>query len=395
MASIELDEVLGRLRRLNNLVTAYGYVLIASELDRPLPAVIPLLVSDNLSESEAGGLVKEILGRGGAALVADLEEVERLIRQGKKDPQISAALRGVRLTFQHTARLHAGALARKMERAVQLGAAVGPEAPSLQRELEAFISGVAHAVREDDVEFEEVFADEDLVTDGEAPEPSGSALYKEGPESPEGDLADAASGPTGEEDLGVERVPEMFSSSWNINASERETEAEQETEGGADERSLDWLRDHVDVYNEMLARWGAGEAFIPESSPLVRRGLLTPERCAEVYRDLLAEGATRLADRLHELGTAPGGIDDRLRHLRSRIADGLATGVPRILALLVSGEVLPADLADSPGGSRDALADLTVYLTRGVDLFDEASPQRSRLSYLASELRLTLKQTSA
>lgn len=394
MATIERDEVRGRLRRLNHLVTAYGYVLIASELDRPLPAVIPLLVSDNLIESEAGDLVKEVLRRGGAALVADLEEVERLIRQGKKDPQISAALRDVHLTFQHTARLHAGALARKMERAVRAGVAAGPEAPSLRKALEAFISGVAHAVREDDVEFEEVFASEDLATDGEAPvsiedgrgaleeeqateepprlspdeEPPLPSLYKERPETPRG-------------------------GQWDLNGSDQEA-ADQEGGAGAKERPLDWLRDRVDVYNEMLARWGAGEAFVPESSPLVRRGRLSPERCAELYHDLLAEGASRLVDRIEEFGAASGG-DDRLRYLRTRIADGLAAGVPRILALLVSAETLPADLDGAPPGSRGALADLTVYLTRAVDLFDEASPQHSRLGYLASELRSALRPTSA
>lgn len=395
MAAIDMDELRGRLQRLDHLITAYGHVLIASELERPLPAVIPLLTSNDVTESKAGELVKEILRRGGAALVIDLEEIERLIRQGKKDPQVTAALRGVRLAFRQTARLHAGALARKIGRAAQTAAA-GPTAASLQKELEAFVSGVAHVVKEDDVEFEEVFADEDLLTDAEAPvssehsqassevvggealpDPHRSFLYKEAPEDP-------TSTAVGLEIETVDAGGEPQPPRWDSNGADPDER----------ERPLDWLRDRVDVYNEMLARWGAGEAFAPKTSPLVRRGVLTPERCAELYHDLLTAGPDRLVDRVEELQALPGGVDDRLRYLRSRIADGLATGVPRILALLVSGDGLPADLDDASRGGRGALANLNAYLTRAVDLFDEASPLHSRLVYLSSELRSAVRSTS-
>jgi len=413
MAAIDMDELRGRLQRLDHLVTAYGHILIASELERPLPAVIPLLTSDDVTESKAGELVKEILRRGGAALVIDLEEIERLIRQGKKDPQVTAALRGVRLAFRQTARLHASALARRIGRAAQTGAAAGPDAASLQKELEAFVSGVAHVVKEDDVEFEEVFADEDLLTDAEAPVSSEhsqaspgevealpdhhrSFLYKEEPdadkeepdvleEEPVGPEEDPTSTAVALEIETVEAGGEPQPPSWDSNGSDPDER----------ERPLDWLRDRVDVYNEMLARWGTGEVFVPRTSPLVRRGILTPERCADLYHDLLTGGPDRLVDRVEELEALPGGVDDRLRYLRSRIADGLATGVPRILALLVSGESLPADLDDASRGGRGALANLNAYLTRAVDLFDEASPLHSRLVYLSSELRSAVRSTSA
>lgn len=397
MAAIDMDELRGRLQRLDHLVTAYGHILIASELERPLPAVIPLLTSDDVTESKAGELVKEILRRGGAALVIDLDEIERLIRQGKKDPQVTAALRGVRLAFRQTARLHAGALARRIGRAAQTGAAAGPDAASLQKELEAFVSGVARVVKEDDVEFEEVFAGEDLLTDaeplvssehsqassevveGEAlPDPHSSFLYKEAPEDP-------TSTALALEIETVEAGGEPQPPSWDSNGVAPDERG----------RPLDWLRDRVDVYNEMLARWGNGEAFVPKTSPLVRRGILTAERCADLYHDLLTAGPDRLVDRVEELEALPGGVDDRLRYLRSRIADGLATGVPRILALLVSGESLPADLGDASRGGRGPLADLNAYLTRAVDLFDEASPLHSRLVYLSSELRSAVRSTSA
>ncbi len=404
MTSNDAHELLGRLRRLDQLITAYGHILIASELERPLPAVIPLLTSDDLSDAEAGGLVKEILRRSGAALVADLEEVERLVRQAKKEPEIATELRGVRLAFRQTARLQAGALARKMGRVAQGGAAAGPEAASLQKELQAFIGGVARAVREDDEEFEEVFAGEDLLTDaeepviadgetapqpGEAPpDPPRSFLYKkeykEEPEKAESIWERNGSGPEAATDEG-----EDPSDPATVEHEDGSTAAAEE------ERPLDWLRDRVDVYNEMLARWGAGETFVPESAALVRREILTPARCGELYRDLLTAGPQRLVDRAEELGAIPGGGDDRLRYLRARIADGLATGVPRILALLVSGEALPADLDDASRGGRGALADLSAYLVRAVDLFDEASPLHSRLGYLASELRSAVRLTSA
>jgi hypothetical protein len=414
MASVHTDDLLGRLRRLDLLITAFGHILVSSELERPLPSVIPLLVSENLSEAGAGGLVKEILRRGGAALVADLEDAERMIRGGKKDPEISAVLREVRLAFRQTARLQAGALARKMGRTAQAGAASGPEIASLQKELEAFISGVARAVREDDTEFEEVFADEDLLTDEEdTPAPDDtrglsadaggpadvpkSSLYKEEPETRlDGlNLLDGEPRP----------------STWNVNGPgpdlggngeypslrppvEPAAQSEEDqVEPEDDERPLEWLRGRIDVYNEMLARWGAGEAFVPESSPLVRRGTLTPQRCADLYRDLLTAGPIRVVDRIEELEAAPGYADERLRYLRSRIAEGLAAGIPRILAQVASGESLPSDLDDTPGGRRGALASLSAYLTRAVDLFDDASPFQARLRYLVTELRSAIGAT--
>lgn len=421
MASVHKDDLLGRLRRLDLLITAFGHILVSSELERPLPSVIPLLVSENLSEADAGGLVKEILRRGGAALVADLEDAERMIRGGKRDPEISAVLREVRLAFRQTARLQAGALARKMGRTAQAGATSGPETASLQKELEAFISGVARAVREDDTEFEEVFADEDLLTgeeDTHPPDDAGglpadaggpadvptSSPYKEEPES----------GLDGLNLLDGEPRP----STWNVNgpgpnlevngeypslpppvelavqSEEDQVEPEDQLEPEEDERPLEWLRGRIDVYNEMLARWGAGEAFLPENSPLVRRGTLTPQRCADLYRDLLTAGPIRVADRIEELEAAPGYADDRLRYLRSRIAEGLAAGIPRILAQLASGESLPSDLDDALGGRRGALASLSAYLSRAVDLFDDASPSQARLRYLATELRSAIATTA-
>ncbi|MBI3974989.1 MAG: hypothetical protein HY334_01205 [Armatimonadetes bacterium] len=423
MTSIDAGEVLSRLRRLDHLVAAFGHILIASELDRPLPSVLPLLVADDLPEADAGGLVKEILRRGGADLVADLEELERLVRQAKKDAEVTAALRRVRLAFRHTARFHAGALARKLGRAAQAGIPSGPDAGSLQKELEAFISGVARAVRDGDGEIEEVFADEDLLTVDEEVEaaPSGEDDLRVSEPDPTGDASQVRP----DEPEAVPDVAESFlykdesalnykdESALNgplvsVDGAEpakddppapiapTELASDEESADGegaawvaplSEERPLDWLRDRVDVYNEMLARWGAGEAFVPEASPLVRRGMLTAERCAALYQDLLDWGAQRMIERFEELQAAPGEGDDRLRYVRSRIADGLATAVPRVLALLTSGEPLPADRDAVAGGQRRTLADLTAYLTRAVDLFDDASSQHARLSYLASELR--------
>ncbi|HEV8338789.1 MAG TPA: hypothetical protein VGR25_03925 [bacterium] len=415
MAAVRTEDLLGRLRRLDRLVAAFGHILVSSELERPLPSVIPLLVSQELSEAEAGGLIKEILRRGGAALVSDLEELERVIRGGKKDPAIFAALREVRLAFRQTAHLQAGALARKIGRAAQAGVASDPESASLQKELEAFISGVAHAVREDEVEFEEVFADEDLLVaeeDTPAPPPTRHGLpadaagppdlprprlYKEGPQR----YLESVNGADRVNGLGGEQTP----STWNAvglgpdpgrnggDASLRpphdlrpEGEVDQ-VEAENDERPLEWLRGRIDVYNEMLARWGAGEAFVPQNSPLVRRGTLDVQRCTDLYRELLAAGAIALVDRFEELERTPGYADDWLRYMRSRIAEGLAAAVPRILALLASGEPLPSDLDNAPGGHRGTLAALSAYLGRAADLFDESSPSQARLRYLSSELR--------
>lgn len=410
MSSIDAGEVLSRIHRLDQLVTAYGHILIASELDRPLPSVVPLLVGGDLTESDAGGLVKEILRRGGAALLVDLEEVERLVRQAKKDPEITTALRRVRLAFRQTARLHAGALARRLGRDARAGTASGPETGSLQKELETFINGVARAIREDDGEVEEVFADEDLLTGDEemASEASGSFLSKEAQANGPAPAASV------EEPEPAEVTPAVLAADERLSADETAPEAETawpepepsppgpqapepsilepveaappQDDGDAEERPLDWLRDRVDVYNEMLARWGAGEAFVPEASPLVRRGMLTVERCAALYRDLLESGAQGLVARFEELEASPGAADDRLRYLRGRIADGLATALPRILALLASGEPLPPDMAGRSDG-REVFADLSAYLARAVNLFEDASPLHARLSYLASELR--------
>ncbi len=418
MATVHTDDVLGRLRRLDRLVAAYGHILVASELERPLPSVIPLLTSENVSDVEASGLVKEILRRRGAALVTELEDVERMIRGGKKDPAASAALREVRLAFRQTAHLQAGALARKIGRGAQAGVTSDPQAVSLQKELEAFISGVAHAVREDGVEFEEVFADEDLLTDEDvasapAAAPAGFPATTAGStdlpsykkEEPQGQF-DGADGVDRHNGIGSEPLASSWSAGFapevggngepltvvppeDLTAESEEDPVEPEEE----ERPLDWLRDRTDVYNEMLARWGAGEAFVPQQSPLVRRGTLDVQRCADLYRELLGGGAAALVDRFVELAASPGYAEDRLRYVRSRIAEGLTAAVPRILALLVADAPLPPDFDDAPGGHRGALAALSAYLGRAVDLFDDASPSQARLRYLSSELRSAIAAT--
>src|SRR3972149_7249716 len=123
MGAKDIQEAVQRLQHLERLVDAYGHLLIAAELERALPALVPILATGEVTESEAGGLLKEILQRGPSGLLAELEELERIGR-AVKDPQIYAALNRARAMFLYVARYNPAALLGPLAR----GAEAGPRA---------------------------------------------------------------------------------------------------------------------------------------------------------------------------------------------------------------------------------------------------------------------------
>ncbi|MCL6650383.1 MAG: hypothetical protein K6U89_18955, partial [Chloroflexi bacterium] len=56
----DVQEAIARLNRLERLVDAYAHLLTASELDRSLPGLVPLLASVD-GGVDAGAALKEML----------------------------------------------------------------------------------------------------------------------------------------------------------------------------------------------------------------------------------------------------------------------------------------------------------------------------------------------
>jgi len=155
------EEALRRCVRLGELVQAYGDMLIAYELDRPLPSLIPpLTASGQVTKAQASVLLKDVLQRGGVQLVADFEELARAARQSK-DPEVLAAVDRVRQALRHTARYNGAALAHKVETVSESDPAARFEAESLRKEVQAFLEAVGRAIPMAEPKIEEIFPDDD------------------------------------------------------------------------------------------------------------------------------------------------------------------------------------------------------------------------------------------
>ena len=401
MGAKDIQETVQRLQHLERLVDAYGHLLIAAELERALPALVPILATGEVTESEAGGLLKGILQRGPSGLLAELEELERIGR-AVKDPQIYAALNRVRDMFLYVARYNAAALLRRLEQRAQAGPAA-----SLQKEVQAFMQGVARVAPISGTDLDEVFADEELLGSEQPPAERGN-----GSDGPGGSMtepvvrteertpqrAEALVSPT--QDLGMlddppaveEATDEPLRAPWLPDPEEPAAAAEVEPLRRANgstavsEESLDWMRDRIEAFNDMLQRWAASERLNPEASPLVRRGRLTPDRCRELYRELLAAGAVPILEHLAALSEANGAEGEQARALRGRIVDGAVGSIPRLLGILSAGEQLDTEVDGVRGEQARVLEDLVDYLSRAADLYAAGSPLRDRLLYLAREL---------
>ncbi len=337
-----VQEALARLARLERLVDVYSYLLTASELDRSLPGLVPILASAD-GGVDAGGALKEMLQRGPSGLLAELEDLERIARAAK-DPQVYAALNRVREGCLYVARYNAAALLRRLDQQGRTGPAA-----TLYREVQAFVQEATRLAPLTGAEVVEVFPEEDLPGPGTSP-----------PRPP----------------------------------APRETaEAGARTDEALD--ALNWVRERVEVFNDMLQRWAAGEPLDAESSPLVRRGRLTAPRCRELYDELLQTGAVSAVARLAALRRADDEIEDEVRVLRGRIVDGAVTAVPRLLGVLSTAGRLDTRAGGAAVDPAAVLADLVEYLALAADLYDSGSPLRDRLLYLAAELRAALPRRAS
>ncbi len=341
MAPMDTRDLVHKLEHIEKRMGAYGYLLIASELGRPLPGLVPVLASAGVAEAEAGPLLKEILQRGGTQLLADLEDLERVARQAK-DLEAFAILNRIRQLGHFVSRYNAAALLQRLEPSAH----VSPATASLHKEVEAFrhaagrLAPGTHDVEED-------FAEEDL--------PSGE---------PAADITLPAPHPT------VVEFPT--------------------DDGGA----VGWLRNRVEVFNDMLRRWAFEESLDPETSPLVRRGQLSAEQCRALYAELLAEGAARLVPRCRELDVAGGEEGEQARALRGRIVDGADGAVPRLVGLLSAGVQVHTEIDGLTTEQTQVIADLNDYLRGAADLYDESSPLRARLLFLADEVSAALSSSA-
>jgi len=350
MGTRDVQNVVLRLQRLERLVDAYGHLLTAAELDRSLPGLVPILATGEVTAAEAGGLLKEILQRGPAHLLVDLEDLDRTARAAKDDG-IYAALNRARDAVLHVVRYNAAALLRRLEQ----GGQTGPTAAALQKEVQTFVQNAARAMPATHDDLDEVFSDDDVIpadptSAPAAPEAGNGSSSVDGP-------ADSSRGEAAGN--GFVTVPQV----------------------------LDWARDRIEVFNEMLQCWAASERLEPETSPLVRRGQLGAEQCGALYRELLEDGAVRVLDDVARLSTTEGEGGDQARALRGRIVDGAVASVPRLLNILSTGGRLNTDVNGVRGEQEVVLADLATYLARAAELYDVGSPLRARLVYLAGELR--------
>ncbi len=382
MSERNVQDAIARLNRLERLVDVYAYLLIASELDRSLPGLVPLLTSAD-GGADAGGALKEMLQRGPSGLLAELEDLDRIARTAK-DPQVYAALNRVRGACLYVARYNATALLRRLD---QQGR--GGPAATLYREVQAFIKEATRLAPLGGADLEEVFAEEDLPGPGASPSrssaPRGSAVTRPWTEETY-DVAPPAQWPSGDVWAGGEGGPVEPAGGVEGEASEAAGgEARRATPAARD--ALEWVRERVDVFNDMLQRWAAGEPLDADSSPLVRRGRLTAQRCRELYGELLQTGAVPTVARLAALRALGDEVEDEVRLLRGRIMDGAVAAVPRLLGVLSTAGRLDAGAGGAEVKPADVLVDLVEYLALAADLYDSGSPLRDRLLYLAAELR--------
>ncbi len=356
MAPLDTRDLAHKLEQIEKRIGAYGYLLIASELGRPLPGLVPVLASAGIAEAEAGPLLKESLQRGGTQLLADLEDLERIARQAK-DLEVFAVLNRIRQLGHFVSRYNAAALLQRLEPSAH----VSPATASLHKEVEAFrhaagrLAPGTHDVEED-------FAEEDL--------PSGE---------PAADISLPVRGDAQEADAPPAHPPE--------DQAPRPTVVEFPPDDGG---AVGWLRDRVEVFNDILRRWAFEESLDPETSPLVRRGQLSAEQCRALYAELLAEGAARLVPRCRELDVAGGEEGEQARALRGRIVDGADGAVPRLVGLLSAGVPVHTEIDGLAIEQTQVIADLNDYLRGAADLYDESSPLRARLLFLADEVSAAL-----
>ncbi|MDQ7850419.1 MAG: hypothetical protein QN152_05920 [Armatimonadota bacterium] len=387
MSERSVQEAISRLTRLERLVDAYAHLLTASELDRSLPALVPLLSSGG--GAEAGGALKEMLQRGPSGLLAELEDLERIARAAK-DPQVYAALNRVREACLYVARYNAAALLRRLD---QQGRA-GPAA-TLYREVQAFVQEATRQAPLGGADVVEVFAEEDLPGPGPSlavPSPPAKAEAARPWMDETVDEVPLRQWPSGDVWAGGEGGPGFPPGEAGADARGVGGGARRESSAG---EALDWVRERVEVLNDMLQRWAAGESLDAESSPLVRRGRLSASRCRELYDELLQTGAITAVTRLAALRMADDDVGDEVRLLRGRIVDGAVTAVPRLLGVLAAAGRLDTRAGGTEVDPSDVLADLVEYLALAADLYESGSSLRDRLLYLAAELRAALPRRAS
>lgn len=394
-----------RMERLDRMVDAYGHLLTASELERSLPGLVRILAAQGVKETEAAVLLKDILKGGGAQLLAELDEVERIARQ-LKDNEVFTTLNRVRSSFQFVAMYNAPPLLRHLEKT----ASASPAAASLQKEVQAFISRVARGIAGTYAEGDDLFAEEDMpgetATARPAPASEPAQPRSEAPPwrpatGPVPVPADSAQPPAVLEPASPEETaPDAILAPWlsaetdALSAPPKEARPASTRPAAAGGAEVEWVRERIDVFNEILLRWAANDLLDPETSPLVRRGQISAERSRPLYQELLAAGPSPILERLATLSDANGELDEDARGLRSRIIDGALAAVPRLLGHLARGGHLDLDLQGADADEGRVLADLTDYLAAAAELYDAGSPLRGRLIYLATELHTVLASRS-
>jgi len=378
MGAADTKNLIRRLDRLEQLADAYAHVLLASELERALPGLISVLTRDGRSQADVAGLLKEILQRGGPQLLVDLDDVERTARQ-VKDLEVFAVLNRVRQTFHYVARYNAAAVLRRLEQSAR----PGPEAGSLQKEIQAFQRAVAR-LEPGTHDVEDVFGDEDPVPGTTAPppvaEPSSSGPTRDGPADDPGIFDSPAFPPAHRGQANHSGMP------WSPTEESPPWAASGDAVPRAVASEADWLQDRVEIFNAMLLAWAYNEPLNPDASPLVRRERFTAAQFRALHRELLEQGAARLIGVL--AGVEEDGEEgERVRALRGRIFDGAVAAVPRLLGLISGGGHLHPDADGTPADERQIRADLIDYLSQAADLYPAGTALRDRLLYLAEELR--------
>lgn len=376
------DEVLARLDSLYHLVTAYGALLTALELQRPLSAATAWLEEEDLGGARPADLVRELASRGGAALAQALVEVGTAAAL-RHDRPTREALERLQAHAGRVARFNAAALLTSLTVPGATGLATAIEREALQREVQAFVQAVEHLTAA-------------IRSEGR---PSGLAA------SPPRPTRDAPARPP--RDLPARAATVETSADRDLPAHAPDGE------GGAAARGSDIasapdagraaapghrlpalplpeacerLRDLVEVFQDVLQGL-ADRQPDAAASPLVRSGRIPADRYAALAEELARGGGGLILDELLALEEA-GAPAEQLDPIRRRLIDGVVTTVPRVLSRL---STMPHDA----GREERAwlLHDLTTFVARLADLCAEGSLLRQRFREMTLALRARLDRS--
>lgn len=376
------DEVLARLDSLYHLVTAYGALLTALELQRPLSAATAWLEEEDLGGARPADLVRELASRGGTALAQALVEVGTAAAL-RHDRPTREALERLQAHAGRVARFNAAALLTSLTVPGATGLATAIEREALQREVQAFVQAVEHLT---------------AVVRSEA-RPAALAASpprptRDAPACPPRDLpAHAATVETSaDRDLPAHAPDEEGG------AAARGSDIASAPDAGSAAapvhhlpalplpEACERLRDLVEVFQDVLQGL-AGDRQPDAASPLVRSGRIPADRYAALAEELARGGGGLILDELLALEEA-GAPAEQLDPIRRRLIDGVVITVPRVLSRL---STMPHDA----GREERAwlLHDLTTFVARLADLCAEGSLLRQRFRELTLALRARLDRS--